>query len=235
MRSKAKLVVIFAFSARLPVIAVAAVRLYYLHQRFLDPSDLFEYVVATQWQMGYAIMSSTITGMGPFLRPFNNEYTTSYHKRSDYGHSSQVSHVPRSSRDADAIHQPQRSSWQSEGYLMQPIPSRRGSKNTLSDTNEPSVVSNRSISHMHSASSSSMPDIQQHSPSLQAPLMLVADANFRPIDNVSRNDTEIWGGDRTGSFGNEDAIRPRLRDDRGLVINKRTQVKVEIDRASRVI
>jgi hypothetical protein len=38
MRLKAKLVVIFAFSARLPLVAIAAIRLHYLHQRISGDS-----------------------------------------------------------------------------------------------------------------------------------------------------------------------------------------------------
>ena len=66
MRLRTKLLVILAFGARLPVIAIAGVRLYYLDQRLRGVTFTFDYVVATQWQMGYAIMSSTITGMAPF-------------------------------------------------------------------------------------------------------------------------------------------------------------------------
>ncbi|KAI4690978.1 uncharacterized protein J4E88_002452 [Alternaria novae-zelandiae] len=74
MRLLAKLLVILAFSARLPVIAIAGIRLYYLDLRLRGSNFTFDYVIATQWQMGYAIMSSTITGMGPFLKPFDKEY-----------------------------------------------------------------------------------------------------------------------------------------------------------------
>ncbi|KAI4950827.1 hypothetical protein J4E86_007334 [Alternaria arbusti] len=74
MRLLAKLLVILAFSARLPVIAIAGIRLYYLDLRLSGSNFTFDYVIATQWQMGYAIMSSTITGMGPFLKPFDKEY-----------------------------------------------------------------------------------------------------------------------------------------------------------------
>lgn len=228
MRLKAKIIVILAFSARLPVVAIAAVRLHYLRQRFLGHTDTFEYLVATQWQMGYAIMSSTITGIGPFLRPFNKEYTTSYHKRSGYGHSSQRSDPPSQSHGGEAPALRPRSSWHSEGYLMQPIPSRRGSKTTLSDAVEPDAPSNTPTIHRPNASTSSTFELQQPLPSSQAPIMLTADANFRPIDHVSRNDTEIWCGDRTASFGTEEDMPTRLREDRGLIINKRTQVKIEV-------
>jgi hypothetical protein len=233
MRMKAKLLVILAFSARLPVMAIAVLRLHYLHQHFLGTNNTFEYIVATQWQMGYAIMSSTITGMGPFLRPFNKEYTSSYQHKSAYGYGS--THMPEQSQNAEILRQSRRDSWQSEGYLMQSLPSRRGSRNTLADASEPSVLSKSSDTHVFNGSMSTTPEPTQSRPNSQAPNMLTADANFRPIDYVSRTDTEIWVGDRTASFGTEDGIPSRLRDDRGLVINKRTQFTIEVDRASRVI
>jgi hypothetical protein len=233
MRMKAKLIVILAFSARLPVIALAILRLYYLHQHFLGTSTTFEYIVATQWQMGYAIMASTITGMGPFLRPFNKEYTTSYRQKSAYGHGSV--HMPVHSRGAEALDQSSRNSWQSEGYLMQSLPSRRGSRNTLPDTIESSVLSKSPDNYVYTLSASSIAEPQQSRPSSQVPNMLTADANFQPVDCVSKLGTEIWVGDRAASFGNKDGIRPNLHKERGLVINKRTQLTVEVDRASHVV
>jgi hypothetical protein len=233
MRTKAKLIVIFAFSARLPVIALATLRLYYLHKHFLGTSTAFEYIVATQWQMGYAIMASTITGMGPFLRPFNEEYTTSYRYKSTHGNGS--IHMPTHSRGAETLARSSRNSWQSEGYLMQSLPSRRGSRNTLPDTVEPSMLSKSSNSHVCTLSTSSTMEPQQFRFSSQVPNMLTADANFQPIDRVSKLDTEIWVGDRSTSFGNEDGLRLDLHKERGLVINKRTQLTIEVDRASRVV
>jgi hypothetical protein len=230
MSLKAKVIVVLAFSARLPVIAIAATRLYHLHEHFHGTSTTFEYIVATQWQMGYAIMSSTITGMGPFLRPFNKEYTISHPSKSGYGHHS--SYKADQSRSMEASTQLQRNSYQSERYLMQSLPSRRGSRTTLSDTQEQSTIHNSSAVHMADASSAlSIPENEKHSPS-QAPNRLTADANFRPVDNISRNETEIWVGDRTASFGAADVGPTGLRDDRGLVIEKRTQVVIEVDRAS---
>jgi hypothetical protein len=232
MRMKSKLIVIFAFSARLPVIALAVLRLHYLRQQFFGTSTTFGYVVATQWQISYAIMASTITGMGPFLRPFSQEYTTSYQQKPAYGNGSL--HRPMQSRDADMLDLPSRNSWQSEGYLMQPLPSRRGSRNTLSDAIVLSV-SKSSNPHVHTSSKSSTSE-PQHSPhDSQVPNLLTANVNFQPVDGVSRLDTEIWVGERTASFGNKDGTRPDFRDERGLVINKRTQFTVEVDRASSVI
>jgi hypothetical protein len=222
MKMKAKLIVVFAFSARLPVIAIAGVRLYYLQRHLVGTTETFEYIVATQWQMGYAIMSSTITGMGPFLQPFNKEYTTSYHgSKYGYGHSTNQDHDTRSKRASSL---PQRTSWQSEGYLMEDMPTRRASRVTTSDTREPSIVEDTSAAHTHTASSS-----------LQAPNLLTADSNFRPVDHVSRTETDVWVGDRSASFGAEDFMPKRMGDDKGLIINKRTQVKIEVDRASCVI
>jgi hypothetical protein len=116
MRIKTKTTIILAFSARLPVILLAAIRLYYLHSQLSGETFTFDYIVATQWQIGYAIMSSTITGLGPFLRPFEKEYATSYRR---YG-------VDESARERRKTTRP-RGSWQSEGYLMEPVRLRSGS------------------------------------------------------------------------------------------------------------
>ena len=122
MRVKTKVTVILAFSARLPVILLATIRLYYLHTQLSGSTFTFDYVVATQWQMGYAIMSSTITGLGPFLRPFEKEYTTSYRRYGIDGSSRQ-----RAGTTDQVGRQGPRSSWQSEGYLMEPVRSGSGS------------------------------------------------------------------------------------------------------------
>lgn len=222
MRFQAKIVVIFAFSARLPVIAAAGIRLHYLYQRLTGESHTFEYLVATQWQMGYAIMSSTITGIGPFLRPFSKEYATSY-KRSGYGHSSQRSTQPDGPNDRPTLRP--RHSWMSQSYLMQTMPSRRGSKATIHDSVEPSTHTNPSR-HRSSASTSTTPDPAQYSPPSQAPIILTADEHFQPAERFRRHDAEVWVGDRSMSMG---------RDESRLTIGKKTEFKVEVDRASRCI
>lgn len=79
--------VIFAFSTRLPVIIAAAFRLHYLHATFSSADRTLDgayYAIATQWHIGYAIMSTTITGLGPFLRPFSKSSPSSYYRSSDY-------------------------------------------------------------------------------------------------------------------------------------------------------
>lgn len=228
MKLKSKIFVVFAFSARLPVIAIAGTRLHYLHRHFLGKTVTFEYLVATQWQMGYAIMSSTITGMGPFIRPFNKEYQSSYaNSKFEYGHSSSRGPDPFRSTRASTI--PQRASWQSEGYLMESIPSGRGSRVTTSDGPEMSVIEEASATHAPTPSKMPVPH------TTHAPNILKADANFRPIDDVTRTDWDVWVGDRTMSFGGDEDMHQKPKDDRGLVINKRTQVKIEVDRASCVI
>lgn len=222
MKLRSKLIVVFAFFARLPVIAIAGVRLYYLHRHFVGTKIIFEYIVATQWQMGYAIISSTITSMGPFLRPFNQEYTTSYHSsKYGYGHSTNQD-VDTRSKSASSL--PQRTSWQYEGYLMQEMPSRLASRVMTADTWDPSIVEDTAATHAHTTSTS-----------LQAPNLLIADSNFRPVDSVSRTETDIWVGDRAASFGAEEHMPIRTGDDKRLIINKRIQVKIEVDRASCVI
>jgi hypothetical protein len=227
MSLKAKLFVVFAFSARLPVIAFAALRLYYLRNHFLGTSLTAEYIVLTQWQMGYAIMSSTFTSMGPFLRPFDQGmYTASYQNKSHYGNNS--AHMPEKSRNTTVLSQPRRDSWQSEGYLMQSIPSRRGSKTTLSGVYDDSSAT-------HIASTSTTPDLQAYPHTAQSPTLLATKADLRSFDNVSGNHTKIWVGDRAASIGTEDGIPASLKDGGALVINRRTHVKIEVDGASSVI
>ncbi|KAF1831446.1 hypothetical protein BDW02DRAFT_54500 [Decorospora gaudefroyi] len=134
MRLSTKFLVILAFSARLPILAIASIRLYYLSPHPDTISHVSTVVVATQWQMGYAIMSSTITGMGPFLKPFDKpEYTTT---------STSPSHHKQSFRSQPST-QPRTSSGNlSESYLMDRLPSRsRSCRSTLSDSpREPQLL-----------------------------------------------------------------------------------------------
>ncbi|KAL5115359.1 hypothetical protein ACEQ8H_006735 [Pleosporales sp. CAS-2024a] len=221
MRIKSKLIVVFAFSARLPVIALSGLRMYYLHNQLHSAGITFIYLVVTQWQMGYAIMSSTITGMGPFLRPFTKEYATSYAK-SKYGYGFTSTREMDPYHDAKSCASARRTSSQSEGYLMHSIALRRPSRGTTSDTQTTSV---------NEASASTISSL----PTVQLPNLLVADANFRPVDHVSRTNTEIWVGERSPSIATAEEKPAGRGEEKGLVISRRTQVKVEVDRASRVI
>lgn len=229
MRLKAKLIVILAFSARLPVIVAAGTRLHYLHERLVGDNDTFEYIVAAQWQMGYAIMSSTITGMGPFLRPFNKEYTTSY-KRSRFGPSSQRSTQPDEA-DTGQVLRP-RSSWMSQSYLMETLPSRRGSKATLPGSAEPIAHTNPPASHMSKTSTSSTLEPAQGSPTSHAPMKLTADEQFQPAEKFRRHEADVWVGARSTSIGHDKATNAK-GDEFRLAIGKRTEFKIEVDRASR--
>lgn len=228
MQRSVKLMVIFAFSARLPVIAIAAVRLYFIRQR-IQGSYTFDYLIATQWQMGYAIMSCTITGLGPFLKPFEKEYVQSYHH---HGHSSGT---PRSasqrmtSSNVSSILPPRRQARKnqdniSESYLMETMPSRSGSKRTIPEPRR---------------SSSPDPLTPANSSSNNPPPVLTADEFFRPIHLYRGHETEVWVGERSPSVAQENlakgmgllsgAKRPNL------IIGKKKEFKIEVDRASRVV
>ncbi|KAL1796386.1 hypothetical protein ACET3X_004926 [Alternaria dauci] len=247
MRLRTKLLVIFAFSARLPVIAIAGVRLYYLDQRLREGTFTFDYVVATQWQMGYAIMSSTITGMGPFLKPFDNEYVSSTFKRYGQGHSSSggtskmrmesgLSTTASSGlppRRQGLAHHHHRGSTDniSESYLMDTLPSRRTSKQSLGNEDHAS-----SLEPMQSSSPSS-----RASPPVPTEILMTADEHFRPAHMYRGHETEIWVGDRSLSITREEmekAVASRgsaPKSGTKLVIGKKEEFKIEVDRASRVI
>ncbi len=246
MRLVTKLVVIFAFSARLPVIAIAGVRLYYLDQRLRGITFTFDYVVATQWQMGYAIMSSTITGMGPFLKPFDKEYVSSTYKHYGPGHSSSggtsglrmesglttttssglpprrqgLGHHHR--RSADNI---------SESYLMDTLPSRRTSKQSMGNEDRAN-----SLEPLQSSSPSS-----RASPPAPTDILMTADEHFRPAHMYRGHEAEVWVGDRSLSITRdeiEEAAAPRGSSPKSgtkLVIGKKKEFKIEVDRASRVV
>jgi hypothetical protein len=220
MRLRTKLLVIFAFSARLPLVAIASTRLYYLHQRIDGDTYTFEYLVATQYQMGYAIMSSTITGMGPFLKPFDKEYTTT----TSYKHYTSHPSTHPSSTLASSVLPPRRTSsgGLSESYLMDTLPSRRGSKSitTLPDGRRSSSGAERSRSR-----------------NSQDPIVLTADENFRPQHMYRGHEAEVWVGDRSLSIGRDDEIyQAHDKNDNGngprLVIGKKKEFKVEVDRVS---
>ncbi|EUC42474.1 hypothetical protein COCMIDRAFT_28909 [Bipolaris oryzae ATCC 44560] len=228
MRRCAKALVVFAFSARLPVIAIAAVRLYFLRDRIAG-SYTFDYLVATQWQMGYAIMSCTITGLGPFLKPFDSEYVESYkHYNHSSSHRSASQHMTTSS-SASSVLPPRRIMPRknqdniSESYLMNDMPSRSGSKRTVPD-------------HRRSSSGGELRQSESLPPN--APVMLTADEHFRPTHIYRGHEAEVWVGERSPSFpleepytssGANGARRPHL------VIGKKKEFKIEVDRASRIV
>ncbi|KAK0654152.1 hypothetical protein DIS24_g5451 [Lasiodiplodia hormozganensis] len=77
MAFRLKVIVILAFSIRLPVIVACAFRMKYIRGLAAitaDPTlDGAYSVVAGQFQLDWAIMASTISCIGPFLRPFEKE------------------------------------------------------------------------------------------------------------------------------------------------------------------
>ncbi|RMZ67976.1 integral membrane [Pyrenophora seminiperda CCB06] len=218
MRFLTKFMVVMAFSARLPVIAIAGVRLYYMNEHIRGTSYTFEYIIATQWQMGYAIMSSTLTGMAPFLRPFDSSYVASF-KHSDQstsnGHTAPVgsmgSSVPPLRRRKTS------SGGQSESYLMETLPSRRGSKQTLPEHRS-------SLDNTRPISSSQAP----HS------ALTVADEHFCPVHKNSGHETEVWVGERSLSMTLQEMMQASSSGTKKqkLVIGKKEEFKIEVDRAS---
>lgn len=223
MRRSAKVLVIVAFSARLPVIVLASVRLHYLHQRF-HGSYTFEYLVATQWQMGYAIMSCTITGMGPLLRPFENEYVSS---TKEQGQSSDQHVMTRDSvsSSGSSVLPPRRMPRTapdnvSEFYLMDNLPPRNTTKRTKAHHRR-----SASLDPSRLATSSSPP-----------PATMTADENFCPAHLYRSHEAEVWVGERSMSFCQDESqpgAGPSGKGGANLVIGKKREFKVEIDRASR--
>ncbi|OSS48472.1 hypothetical protein B5807_07911 [Epicoccum nigrum] len=212
MRWKAKFMVVFAFSARLPIILIAAIRLYYFHQAISNTNVTYAssfYLVANQWQMSYAIISLTITGMGPFLRPFNKDMMTSYIAK-------------RYARNGNVIES--QSGGTQGSYNMSRLD--REENNRLA----PVKIRKRSGSKHQSRAYS--PEPGHVSPTSQTSIIRSAEQpTFRPQHEGVRHDTEVWAGQRTSSVRDDDVYR-HLSDETRLVITKKTEMKVESDSAS---
>lgn len=139
------------------------------------------YIVCTQTQLGYAIMSSTLTGLGPFLRPFTQT----------------PSGVPGSNLPSSALSKSHHSAHdesyaeESVSYQMAPLPpqplpqgeARRGSSNL----------------------------------------------NLRPQRDLMKQNTAVLGG---GDMDQEDAVSRTSDDSQRMIITKKTEFTVEMDRAS---
>ncbi|KFZ03048.1 hypothetical protein V502_11277 [Pseudogymnoascus sp. VKM F-4520 (FW-2644)] len=72
-----KIVVVLAFALRLPIIAPAALRLYYLHIEFSSSDPTLHGVLASvcaQVETSYAIISATIPCLRPFMSSLNTHY-----------------------------------------------------------------------------------------------------------------------------------------------------------------
>ncbi|KAF9691561.1 hypothetical protein EKO04_010289 [Ascochyta lentis] len=210
MRWRAKFLVIFAFSARLPVIMIAAIRLYYFHDAIADTNVTYAssfYLVANQWQMSYAIISLTITGMGPFLRPFNQDLMTSYIAK-------------RYARNGNVI--ASRSGGSQPSYQM----------SRLDHENKPPRKRMGPKSRSHNDSKAPSPEPGQISPTSQTSIIRSAEPpTFRPPHEGLRHDAEVWVGNRTSSVRDADDVFRHLSDETRLVITKKTEMKVETDSA----
>jgi|SRR5690242_9402418 len=215
MRWKTKFLVVFAFSARLPVILIAAIRLYYFHQAISDTNVTYAssfYLVANQWQMSYAIISLTITGMGPFLRPFNKDLMTSYVAK-------------RYARNGDIIES--QSGGSQPSYQM----SRLDNEDAA-----PTRVRVRQGSRSRLESKAPSPEPGQISPTSQTSIIRSAEPpTFRPQHEGLRHDAEIWVGNRTSSVRDQDDVFRHLSDETRLVITKKTEMKVERDAANQTL
>jgi hypothetical protein len=214
MRRKAKFLVVFAFSARLPIIMIAAIRLYYFHAAIVDTNVTFAssfYLVANQWQMSYSIISLTIIGMGPFLRPFNKDLMTSYVAK-------------RYARNGDVIGSRSAGS-QLSSYQMNRLD--RG------DNRPARVRVQGASSRSRNESKVPSPEPGQISPTSQTSIIRSAELpTFRPQHEGLRHDAEVWVGNRTSSVRDTDDVFRHMSDETRLVITKKTEMKVESDSAS---
>lgn len=212
MRWKAKFLVVFAFSARLPIISIAAIRLYYFQQAITDTNVTYAssfYLVANQWQMSYAIISLTITGMGPFLRPFNKDLMTSYVAK-------------RYARNGDVI--ASQSGGSQPSYQMSRLDNEESA---------PVRVRHRQRSRTRLESKAPSPEPGQVSPTSQTSIIGSAEPpTFRPQHEGLRHDAEVWAGHRTSSVRDADDVFRHLSDETRLVITKKTEMKVESDNAA---
>lgn len=169
--------------------------------------------------MGYAIMSSTITGMAPFLKPFDSSYVAKY-KHS--GQSTSNGHaVPDSSMGSSVLPSRRRktsSGGLSESYLMETQPSRRGSKQSLPE-HRSSSDHIRSISSLQAAQSA----------------LMKADEHFCPANRYRGHEAEVWVGERSPSVTQQEIVQAGASGPRRqkLVIGKKEEFKIEVDRASR--
>lgn len=214
MRWKAKFLVVFAFSARLPIIMIAAIRLYYFQAAIADTNATYAssfYLVANQWQMSYAIISLTITGMGPFLRPFNQDLMTSYVAK-------------RYARNGNVIGS-QSGGSQSSSYQMSRLER---------EDNRPARVRVRANNdRSRDQSKAPLPEPGQISPTSQTSIIRSAEPpTFRPQHEGLRHDAEVWAGHRASSVRDADDVFRHLSDETRLVITKKTEMKVESGNAT---
>ncbi|PGH26561.1 hypothetical protein AJ80_01690 [Polytolypa hystricis UAMH7299] len=88
MPLKSKLLVISAFSFRLPVIIISGVRTYYLHRDISSDDILFSTADSSVWMeisLHYGLIAATIPCLKPFIKAFNTGYLSQRGGSSEYG------------------------------------------------------------------------------------------------------------------------------------------------------
>ena len=117
----------------------------------------------------------------------------------------------------------------SESYLMDTLPSRRASKQSLGDQDG---------SHALVLMQSSSPT--RASPPGHTHGFMTADEHFRPTHMYRGHEAEVWVGERSLSITREEL--DKAAESRGsgangtrLVIGKKKEFKIEVDRASRIV
>jgi len=228
MKTRSKALVVAAFSLRLPVVAASLCRLYYLESTFRYPttdSTLLGafYMVCVQTHLGYAVMSFTLTGMGPFLRPFdgNASHHTSSSLVSGHHHNSHTKPFSRSRSRHDDVE------LNDAPHHTKPLPSP--------DSKPPG-----SSSSSHDAGTFSKPTLSYSKPMMRvrAPKKTVSRSpserlQLRP-EQIT-HDTSVLSESSTRSTevderGSE--VSRNSDDSQRWIITKRTDFTIEMDRAS---
>jgi hypothetical protein len=190
MKTKSKALVVAAFSLRVPVIAAAGARLHCLSKTLSSQNRTLEagyYLVCTQTQVSYAIISSTLTGMGPFLRPFSQSKT----------YSGQSSSHPNSAlnRTNPGAHGENYQEQEAVTYELKSIQTHR-------------VTQRQKRKHTNTPSE---------------------ELNLRPAGDLVKQDTAVLGG---GDADQEDSVSRLSDDSQRMIITKKTEFTVEMDRTS---
>ncbi|RJE20992.1 hypothetical protein PHISCL_06662 [Aspergillus sclerotialis] len=88
MSRQPKLIVVFAFTFRLPVIIASALRIYYLDTLFGHNDPIFHGVCASvcmEAELHYSLIASTIPCLKPFMKSFNTGYLSHRAQQTAFG------------------------------------------------------------------------------------------------------------------------------------------------------
>jgi hypothetical protein len=213
MKTTSRIMVVAAFSARLPVIATSAVRLVYLRETFSSSDRTLTgsyYIVCTQGQLGYAIMSSTIIGLGPFIRPFSNSFSTSP-RRSSYSHDPSIQESSQGSGNRAKT-----TASLGESYQLR---SPKARKRSITSLNARGCYGYGDISGIILTQTSSKNEI-----------LPSEELTLRPDMDSHRQNTDISRGDYL--VDEEDSVTRWSDESRHMIITKTTELKVETGRRS---